>query len=169
MSKIALIAIVFLAFAVLSLIVLFSGKKPSVPGKAINLKIEPDTTVKLFGEDKVIRVEYSTYQDAPSPREVFPDLVSDITAQEDDLDSDFWREYAQFDSLPTERKVELCRKLASHGWMNDEEIDSFSIPAPKDENGNPITLPPDPADEEGYDEFWKRPFAGEERRAATAN
>lgn len=161
MSKLALIAIVFMAFCILCVVVLLSGKKPVGSGKAINLKLEPDTTIKLFGEDKFIRVEYSSYEDAPSARELFPDLVSEITSQEDDLDSDFWMEYAKFDSLSTERKLALCLKLAEHGWMERDAIESFTIPAPKDEDGNPIELAPDPADEEAYDSFWNRPFAGE--------
>lgn len=58
-----------------------------------------------------------------------------------------------FSDLPLERKNKVFEKMVDNGLHDG----CFTFPAPIDpKTGKPIELPPDPADEEAYDAFWKK-------------
>lgn len=167
MSKLSLIIIVFLILLIICLIILMIPGQKKKANKIMKIEKNSAVNVIMGEENGLIRIEYTSFEDMPTPQEVFPDYYPEeppeLPSQENALTPEFWQEYSRFDSLSIERKLELCQMLVDHGFMDRKKLEEFSFELPIDEStGAPLLeLPPDPADDDAYEAFWKKKFPDE--------
>ena len=158
MSKIALILLVIIVFLIVTMVAMFGIKKKDDPN-TIHLKLDKGTAVNIVqDEDSTVRVEYTSFEDRPRSVDIFPDLITDLPEQADALDNDFWDKFQHFKECPLDERKEMARKLISHGFLESDYLENIPIEAPKDENGDPVPVSPDPADEDSFQAFWSKPF-----------
>lgn len=160
MSKLALIILVIAAFTILVLIILFGGRsKERNDENTVKVNLDRNSAVNIYkDEDSFVRVEYTSFEDRPRAVEIFPDFITDLPAQEGALDREFWDRFASFKDAPFEEQQEMLERLRAHGFMGPDAKDLLVMKAPTGPDGNPVTLAPDPTDDEAYERFFTRPF-----------
>jgi len=158
MTKFTVLIIVLVIFCIVTAVVWFGGRKKN-PAKALNVRLDKNSSITITqNEDNSIQVAYCSYEDRPRAAELFPDLIPDLTIQDELLDQDFWEKMTRIHELPFEEQKKMREMLVAHGFLKYADANKFEMDAPKDEDGNPIALPPDPADDECYQKFWNKPF-----------
>ena len=158
MSKIVVLIIVLVIFCIVTAVVWFGGRGKK-PADTLSVKLDKNSSIRIYqNEDKSIQVDYCSYEDRPRAVELFPEMIPDLSNQDDILDQDFWEKMTHFHELPLEERNKMRDMLVAHGFVKYADAHRFEMDPPKDENGNSITLPPDPADDESYQKFWDKPF-----------
>lgn len=166
MYKLAIILVIVIVFLIFAFVVLKTGNKSSSPAKdRVSVNVPPGSKLTITNDgNKAMKFEYSSFEDRPRAVDVFPELVEDLSVQEDILDRDFWESVSQFAELSPEEQEEIRIKLVAHGHIRYDDAFPKEMPAPVNENGEPIPVAPDPADEgqmDAYYEFMHKGFQPE--------
>lgn len=161
MSKLALIILVLAVFLIIVLLVVFGIRpKDKLDENTVKVHLDKNSAVNIYkDEESAIRIEYVSFEDRPRAFELFPDLLSDLPKQEGALNREFWDKFLHFKDLPFEEQKEMEERLRVHGFVGPNGEYSIELPPVIGPDGGEkkMVLPPDPSDEDAYNEFF-RPF-----------